>query len=181
MCFLTRAFASRHREEAPVCDHGPKCTNAECKEVRQTHWWHHKVASLCVARWTAAETIRYFREVRELASTMPKGTTTPYLHRVHCPEDLHHRPFLLGRSVKPPYDVSTERACGSLGALPSLSRRERAMGQIGHSCSAWQGRLVGALRVRSHMGGACKGSSCTDAIRARQLTLRMNHGPEKGN
>ena len=92
--FLTRAFARKHRGEAPACDHGPRCINAACREARQQHWWHHKVANLCVARWTAAETIRYFREVRELASAMPAGTTTHYLHRVHCPEDLHHRPLV---------------------------------------------------------------------------------------
>ena len=92
--FLTRAFAHKHRAEAPVCDHGPGCSNAACREARQLHWWHHKVANLCVARWTAAETIRYFRDVRELASAAPPGTTTHYLHRVHCPEDLHHRPLV---------------------------------------------------------------------------------------
>ena len=60
------------------------------------HKWkfQHKVANLCVARWTAAETIRYFRDVRELASAAPPGSTTHYLHRVHCPEDLHHRPLV---------------------------------------------------------------------------------------
>ena len=92
--FLTRTFALKHREEAPVCDHGPGCSNAACREARQLHWWHRKVANLCVARWTAAETIRYFRDVRELASTAPPGSTTHCLHRVNCPEDLHHRPLV---------------------------------------------------------------------------------------
>ena len=92
--FLTRAFAHKHRAKAPVCDHGPGCSNAACREARQLHWWHHKVANLCVARWTAAETIQCFRDVRELAGAAPPGTTTHYLHRVHCPEDLHHRPLV---------------------------------------------------------------------------------------
>ena len=90
--FLTRAFALKHREEAPVCGHGSECINTACREAKQLHWWHHKVAILCVARWTAAEAIRYFRDARELASMAPPGTTTHYLHRVHCPEDLEHRP-----------------------------------------------------------------------------------------
>ena len=64
------------------------------RRARQLHWWHHKVANLCVARWTVAGTIRYFRDVRELASAAPPGTITHNLHRVHCPEDLRHRPLV---------------------------------------------------------------------------------------
>ena len=33
--FLTRAFAHKHRAEGPVCDHGPGCSNAACREARQ--------------------------------------------------------------------------------------------------------------------------------------------------